>query len=159
MQTDTTTLVHSRSEVSAQIGALSNAPRLALFRQNGTRQNDSPLGSKWKPNGSQFGAFFETEPAKNLTRKQLARWHRPCRFKYERRKARMKRQWLAMEHYRLHVIEAWPESRAKEAALASARSCIEGLIRDMPPTALGQCDICAARDQALLLAAPLRWAA
>lgn len=35
---------------------------------------------------------------------------------------------LAMEHYRLHVIEAWPEGATKEAALASVRSAIRGLL-------------------------------
>ena len=36
---------------------------------------------------------------------------------------------LAMEHYRLHTIEQWPEGAAKEAALASVRSALSALLR------------------------------
>lgn len=36
---------------------------------------------------------------------------------------------LAMEHYRLHVIEHWPDGEKKEAALAGVQSAIEGLLR------------------------------
>jgi hypothetical protein len=36
---------------------------------------------------------------------------------------------LAMEHYRLHTIERWPEGAAKEAALAGVRSALKALLR------------------------------
>ena len=35
---------------------------------------------------------------------------------------------LAMEHYRLHTIERWPEGANKDAALASVRSTLAGLV-------------------------------
>jgi hypothetical protein len=35
---------------------------------------------------------------------------------------------LAMEHYRLHVIEQWPEGAKKDAGLASVRSALRGLL-------------------------------
>lgn len=36
---------------------------------------------------------------------------------------------LAMEHYRLHSIERWPDGAHKDAALASIRSTLAGLAR------------------------------
>lgn len=36
---------------------------------------------------------------------------------------------LAMEHYRLHVIERWPTGANKDAALAGIRSALAGLLR------------------------------
>lgn len=41
----------------------------------------------------------------------------------------MKDQWLAVEHYRLHTVEQWPEGPHKEGALAAIRSSVESLIR------------------------------
>jgi hypothetical protein len=37
--------------------------------------------------------------------------------------------WLAAEHSRLHLIEQWPDGPRKEAALAAARSAMDGLLR------------------------------
>lgn len=57
----------------------------------------------------------------------------------------MNTQWLAMEHYRLHVIEQWSESSRKEAALRAVRSTIRSL------TARGEtamvCAICDGRSR------------
>jgi hypothetical protein len=36
---------------------------------------------------------------------------------------------LAMEHYRLHVIERWPEGDQKDAALGGVQSALDGLLR------------------------------
>jgi hypothetical protein len=41
----------------------------------------------------------------------------------------MKDQWLAMEHYRLHTMEEWPDSPHKERQLAAVRSSLESLLR------------------------------
>jgi hypothetical protein len=52
---------------------------------------------------------------------------------------------LSMEHYRLHVIEQWPEGRIKQAALTAVRSTIEGLLRRDPATGAGwTCITCSA---------------
>jgi hypothetical protein len=37
------------------------------------------------------------------------------------------RQWVRMEHYRLHCAEGWPDSPHKEAVLAAARSALQRL--------------------------------
>jgi hypothetical protein len=47
----------------------------------------------------------------------------------------MHNEWLAMEHYRLHVIEQWADSPRKAAALAAVRSAIESLEPGWPPGA------------------------
>jgi hypothetical protein len=53
----------------------------------------------------------------------------------------MKSQWIAMEHYRLHSVEQWPDGPAKEAALAAIHSSLESLARisggSTPP-----CSVC-----------------
>ena len=36
---------------------------------------------------------------------------------------------LAMEHYRIHVMEQWPDGPRKQAGLAAAQSTIESLAR------------------------------
>lgn len=41
----------------------------------------------------------------------------------------MFREDLAMEHYRVHVMEQWPEGPSRKAGLAAAFSRIEGLTR------------------------------
>lgn len=52
--------------------------------------------------------------------------------------------WLTMEHYRIHVMELWPDGPEKEAGLASARSALESLIRIMPRASFA-CTTCANR--------------
>jgi hypothetical protein len=42
----------------------------------------------------------------------------------------MGKQWLAVEHYRLHDVEQWPEGRKKCATLAAIRSKMESLSRE-----------------------------
>jgi hypothetical protein len=41
----------------------------------------------------------------------------------------MKDQWLAMEHYRLHTVEEWPDGPYKDGALAAIQASVESLIR------------------------------
>jgi hypothetical protein len=38
-------------------------------------------------------------------------------------------QWLAMEHYRLHTVEEWPDGPLKQGALAAIRASLESLLR------------------------------
>ena len=52
-------------------------------------------------------------------------------------------EWLATEHYRLHVIETWPNGPRKETALAAARSALGSLLRTTPINgAEFRCAIC-----------------
>ncbi len=52
----------------------------------------------------------------------------------------MKDQWLAMEHYRLHLIEEWPDGPKKEGALAAIRSSLDSLTRlGAKPVECGVC--------------------
>ena len=44
----------------------------------------------------------------------------------------MQRDWLAMEHYRLHVMEQWPESLRKEAGLAAVQATLDSMERTDP---------------------------
>jgi hypothetical protein len=59
-------------------------------------------------------------------------------------KHEMHRQWIAMEHYRLHSVETWPNSPYREAALAAIHSTLESL-RQGPDSAQGvaECMVCA----------------
>ena len=41
-------------------------------------------------------------------------------------------EWLAMEQYRIQVMEQWPDGPGKESALAAARSALECLLREPP---------------------------
>ena len=50
----------------------------------------------------------------------------------------MYRDFLAMEHYRLHVIEQWPDSPVKKAGLAAVRSTLASLAG----IAKFECDTC-----------------
>jgi hypothetical protein len=58
----------------------------------------------------------------------------------------MKNQWLAMEHYRMHTIEEWPEGPHKEAALAAIRSTLVSLSRSGADST--DCYVCQARRRA-----------
>jgi len=40
-------------------------------------------------------------------------------------------EWMAMEQYRIQVMEQWPDGPRKECGLAAARSALEGLFREM----------------------------
>jgi hypothetical protein len=54
--------------------------------------------------------------------------------------------WLAAEHSRLHLIEQWPDGPRKEAALAAARSAVDGLFRRSRSDEPGfRCLVCANR--------------
>jgi len=58
----------------------------------------------------------------------------------------MHRQWIAMEHYRLHSIENWPDSPYKRAVLAAIHSTLESL-QARSPISLEKpaCVICASK--------------
>ncbi|MBZ5606804.1 MAG: hypothetical protein LAP38_00990 [Acidobacteriia bacterium] len=58
-------------------------------------------------------------------------------------------QWLTTEHNRLHIVEEWPDSPLKEAALAAIRSTLAGLMRNTPrDMSLPQCEVCMSRKHA-----------
>jgi hypothetical protein len=49
---------------------------------------------------------------------------------------------LAMEHYRLHVIERWPAGLRKNTALEAVRSAIESLRGGEPDDSTWKCVVC-----------------
>jgi len=52
-------------------------------------------------------------------------------------------QWFKTEHHRLHVIEEWPDSPQKQAALAAVHSKLASLARNLPAGADRlHCEIC-----------------
>jgi hypothetical protein len=56
-------------------------------------------------------------------------------------------RWLAVEHYRIHVMELWPDGPRKEAGLAAARSTLWSLARTKPEGSSFTCMTCASRPQ------------
>lgn len=54
-------------------------------------------------------------------------------------------EWIAMEHYRLHTVEAWPESPHKEVLLAAIDSALAGLLRDPMAVRPAHCSVCGSR--------------
>lgn len=52
---------------------------------------------------------------------------------------------LAMEHYRIHVMELWPDGPKKEAGLASARSALKRLTQPLMRGSSFVCTACASR--------------
>ncbi len=59
-------------------------------------------------------------------------------------------QWFKTEHHRLHIVEEWPDSPQKEAALAAIRSKLTSLARNLPPGShLLDCEICLNREEKL----------
>ena len=70
----------------------------------------------------------------------------------------MIRQWMNVEHYRLHCIEEWPDSPHKEAVLAGIRSALESLeSSSLAPLETPQCIVCASRKtEATVLMFPSR---
>ena len=54
---------------------------------------------------------------------------------------------IAFEHYRIHVIELWPDGPRKDAGLASARSILDRMVGTMPKGLTFQCAMCASRRQ------------
>jgi hypothetical protein len=51
-------------------------------------------------------------------------------------------EWIAMEHYRLHTVEQWPDGPYKTATLDAIHSSLAGLLRAAPATLLPDCSIC-----------------
>ena len=56
----------------------------------------------------------------------------------------MYNEWLAMQHYRIHVMEQWPDGPRKRAGLAAARSVIERLDETLIEGPSFACATCAA---------------
>ncbi len=70
----------------------------------------------------------------------------------------MHRDSLAMEHYRMHVMEQWPDSPTKTASLATVRATIESLERTKPagatPFTCAECLSARPRPNLVVLPAP-----
>jgi hypothetical protein len=58
----------------------------------------------------------------------------------------MRREWLAVEHHRIHVMELWPDGPRKEAGLAAARAMLDSLVAAMPTGHSFVCSTCASRE-------------
>jgi len=59
-------------------------------------------------------------------------------------------EWIAMEHHRLHLVEEWPDSPHKRAALAAIDSTLQSLIRRQRPGAsVPVCEVCQNRKLAV----------
>lgn len=57
-------------------------------------------------------------------------------------------EWIAMEHHRLHLIEEWPDSPHKTAALAAIHSTLQGLLRNQRPgSPVLACEVCLSRQK------------
>lgn len=57
-------------------------------------------------------------------------------------------EWIAMEHYRLHLIEEWPEGPRKEASIAAIHSTLGRLLAAQPVGVdLPLCEICLSRPK------------
>lgn len=54
----------------------------------------------------------------------------------------MHSEWLAFEHYRLLVIEEWPDGPRRDAALAAVRLTIDSLLRTPPHEGASPCAVC-----------------
>ena len=63
----------------------------------------------------------------------------------------MHSEWMAFEHNRIHVMERWQDGPTKEAGLASARSALDRVIREMPEGSSFACVICASRRQNVIV--------
>jgi hypothetical protein len=63
----------------------------------------------------------------------------------------MHSEWLAFEHYRIHVMELWPDGPMREAGLASARSALGGMVGSMREGTSFACMICASTRQTVSL--------
>jgi len=61
----------------------------------------------------------------------------------------MRDQWLAMEHYRLHTVEEWPEGPRKTAVLSAIRSTLTSLGYSEEQDAL-HCHLCSSRKPRLV---------
>lgn len=57
----------------------------------------------------------------------------------------MHSEWLAVEHYRIHVMELWPDGPRKTAGLAAARSALDRLVKTIPWESSFVCSTCASR--------------
>jgi hypothetical protein len=77
----------------------------------------------------------------------------------KREELTMHGEWLAMEHYRIHVMEQWPDGPRKDVGLAAARSALERLLRAASPNESAfTCVICASRRQSVtVIEYPLRF--
>jgi hypothetical protein len=62
----------------------------------------------------------------------------------------MHREWLAFEHYRIHMMELWPDGPGKEAGLSAARSGIENLTRAMSNDSSFRCATCDSRRRTVI---------
>jgi hypothetical protein len=61
----------------------------------------------------------------------------------------MLKQWMAMEHYRLHAVQEWPDTEHKRITVAAIRSTLERLSAQNHSRDAFTCCICASRNVSL----------
>jgi hypothetical protein len=54
-------------------------------------------------------------------------------------------QWIAMEHYRMHTVEHWPDGPYKRATVNAIHASLNRLTEGAPRTDALACSICSQR--------------
>lgn len=71
----------------------------------------------------------------------------------------MHTEWLAQEHYRIHLMEEWPDGARKDASLAAARGALSSLQQAGGSGLTGfVCEVCASRQDSAI-GASHQWSA
>jgi hypothetical protein len=69
----------------------------------------------------------------------------------------MLRQWINVEHHRLHCVEEWPDSSYKEVVLLAIRSALQRLkAGSLAPIVQHRCIMCETRAESAVLKFPSR---
>ena len=61
----------------------------------------------------------------------------------------MLKQWMAMEHYRLHAVQEWPDSEHKRITLTAIRCTMERLSAQSDSAMAFTCSVCMSRNMAV----------
>jgi hypothetical protein len=62
----------------------------------------------------------------------------------------MLKEWIAIEHYRLHAVEQWHHTEYKRASLAAIRSTLDSLLAQDNSQVAFTCSVCQSRKNAVL---------
>ena len=87
----------------------------------------------------------------SLKQRTLPLWPISCDLGTQAWGTTMLSNWIAAEHYRLHLVERWPDSPHKQATLAAVYSTLASLEQDSRSAAASQeCVVCRARRAAVV---------
>jgi len=59
-------------------------------------------------------------------------------------------EWIAVEHYRLHLVEKWPHSPRKDATLAAIHSTLSSLDQHWRSATAQTCMVCSSEPRGVL---------